>query len=120
MAKKKILVLTKTNPSPFAKEVLQYQEEQIMQNIDLSNVIMCGIYRFIEKELNYKSFNETNIIQKIRTCSIDQILVISKNIISSDISVRSDFEYFCNYYDVALVEISPLLKLTNEINGISR
>lgn len=120
MTKTKVLVLVKANSSPFAKEVLQYQEEEIMQSIDLSSVTMCGIYRFIGKELNYKAFKESSIIQKIRTCSIDQILVISKNVISSDISVCNDFEYFCNYYDVALVEISPLFKLIDEINKITR
>ena len=120
MAKTKVLVLVKANPSPFAKEVLLYQEEQIMQSIDLSNVTMCGIYRFIGKELNYNAFKETSIIQKIRTSSIDQVLVISKNVISSDISICNDFEYFCNYYGVALVEISPLFTLIDETNKISR
>lgn len=120
MSKTKVLVLVKANLSPFAKEVLQYQEEQIMQSIDFTSVTMCGIYRFIGKELNYKAFKESSIIQKIRTCSIDQVLIISKNVISSDISVCNDFEYFCNYYDISLVEISPLFKLNDEINKISR
>ncbi|MBS6114286.1 hypothetical protein [Thomasclavelia spiroformis] len=120
MAKTKILVLVKANPSPFAKEILQYQEELIRENIDLSKVTLCGTYRFIGKELNFNSFKESCIIQKIRARSIDQIMIISKNIISSDISVCNDFEYFCNYYDVSLVEISPLFKLIDETNKITR
>lgn len=120
MEKIKVLVFVKANQSPFAKEVIQYQEEQIMKSIDLSNVTMCGIYRFIGKELNYKSFKESSLIQKIRASAIDQILVISKNVISPDASICNDFENFCNYYNVALVEISPLFKLINEINTILR
>lgn len=120
MAKTKVLLLVKANPSPFAKEVLQYQEELIKKRIDLSKVTLCGTYRFIGKELNYNSFKESCIIQKIRAGSIDQILVTSKNVISSDKSVCNDFGYFCNYYDVSLVEISPLFELIDEINKITR
>ena len=54
MAKTKILVLVKANSTPFAKEVLQYQEELIRENIDLSKVTLCGTYRFIGKELNFE------------------------------------------------------------------
>ena len=117
MAKTKILVLVKANPSPFAKEVLQYQENLIR---DLSKVTLCGTYRFIGKELNFNSFKESCIIQKIRARSIDQIMIISKNIISSDISVCHDFECFCNHYDVDLVELSSLFQVMNEIIRISR
>lgn len=120
MAKTKVLLLVKANPSPFAKEVLQYQEELIRESIDLSKVTLCGTYRFIGKELNYNSFKESCIIQKIRAGSIDQILVTSKNVISSDKSVCNDFGYFCNYYDVSLVEISLLFELIDEINKITR
>lgn len=120
MAKTKILVLVKANPSPFAKEVLQYQDKLIRDNIDLSKVTLCGTYRFIGKELNFNSFKESCIIQKIRARSIDQIMIISKNIISSDISVCNDFEYFCNHYDVDLVELSSLFQVMNEIIRISR
>ena len=101
MAKTKILVLIKANPSPFAKEVLQYQEELIRENIDLSKVTLCGSYRFIGKELNFNSFKESCIIP-------------------SDISVCSDFECFCNHYDVDLVELSSLFQIMNEIIRISR
>ena len=93
MAKTKILVLVKANPSPFAKEVLQYQEKLI---------------------------RESCIIQKIRARSIDQIMIISKNIISSDISVCNDFEYFCNHYGVDLIELSSLFQVMNEIIRILR
>ena len=120
MAKTKILVLVKANPSPFANEVLQYQEELIKENIDLSKAILCGTYRFIGKELNFNSFKESCIIQKIRARSIDQIMIISKNIISSDISVCNDFEYFCNHYGVDLIELSSLFQVMNEIIRISR
>lgn len=120
MAKTKVLVLVKANPSPFAREVIEYQEKQIMKSIDLSNMTICGVYRFIMGELNYKAFKEYCIIQKIRACNVDQVLVISKNIISSNISVCNDFEYFCNYHGVTLVEISPLFELIDEINNISR
>lgn len=116
MAKKKVLLLVKANPSPFAKEVLRYQEELIMKSIDISEVTLCGVYDFIGKELNYKSFKETSLIQKIRAGYVDQVLVISKHVISSDISVCDDFEYFCKFHGVSLVEVSLLFKLLDEIN----
>ena len=119
MEKTKVLVLVKANPSPFAKEIIQYQEEQIMKSIDLSKITMCGIYRFIDKELNYKTFNVSSVIQKVRASAIDQILVTSKNVISTDISIRNDFENFCNYYNVTLIEVSPLFELIDEINVVS-
>lgn len=118
MEKTRILLLVKANPSPFAKEVICFQEEQIMQSIDPVNTTICGVYRFISKELNYKSFKETCIIQKIRTRSIDQVIVTSKSIISADISVCNDFECFCNNYGIVLVEISPLHKLINKIKQV--
>ena len=110
MEKTKILVLIKANPSPFAKEVIRYQEEQILQSIDLSKVMLCGIFRFITKELNYNAYRESCIIQKIRTRSIDQVIVISKNVISSDISVCNDFECLCNHYNIDLVEVLPYIE----------
>lgn len=120
MAKTKILVLVKANPSLFAKEVLQCQDELIRENIDLSKAILCRTYRFIGKELNFNSFKEPCIIQKIRARSIDKIMIISKNNISSDISVCNDFEYFCNHYDVGLIELSSLFQVMNEIIRIPR
>lgn len=118
MGKTRVLLLVKANPSPFAKEVIYYQEEQILQSINLTNTTICGIYRFISKELNYKAYKETCIIQRIRTRSIDQVIVISKSIISSDISVCNDFESFCNHYGIVLVEISSLHKLIDKINQV--
>lgn len=115
MEKTKILVLVKANSSPFAKEVLQYQEELIRQNIDLSKVTLCGTYRFIGKELNFNSYKESCIIQKIRSRAIDKVIITSKSVISSNISVCIDFEYFCNHYDVDLVELSSLFQVVDDI-----
>lgn len=120
MTKAKVLVLAKANQSSLVKEVLPYLEGSIAQNIDFSNEMMCRIYHLGKRELNYKTFKKSNIVQKIRTCSIDQVPIISKNFISSDISVCNNFEYFCSYYGVTLVKISPLFKLIDEINKISR
>lgn len=116
MGKTKILLLVKVNPSPFEKEVIYLQEKQILQSVDPVNTTICGIYRFINKELNYKAFKEICIIQKIRSRSIDQVIVTSKSVISSDISVCIDFKCFYNHYGIVLVEILSLYKLINKIN----
>ena len=48
MAKTKILVLVKANPSPFAKEVLQYQEKLIRENMEKLDKVAEAL---LEKEV---------------------------------------------------------------------
>lgn len=115
---KKVLLLVKANPSPFAKEVLEYHEKIIRKSIDVSSVTLCNTYQFICKELNFGLFLEDRLIPRIRSGSIGQIIVFSKTIISSNPSFCDDYENFCNFYDISLMEISSISKLLYEVIGI--